>query len=230
MPPDHQKRRFGPEVAAKSFAPREREAAGLLAKLETGDGSHDLAHICRVWANVKLLATDEHADLDVLMSATILHDCVFVEKNSPMRRRASRLSAVRACDILFGLGREGSFVSSVAHAIEAHSFSGGVVPETAEARVLRDADRLDAIGAIGIARCFYVSGRLGRMLYDPEDPGAEHRPHDDETFAIDHFPAKLFKLQEGMLTSRGRVIAQRRTELMTRFLADLSAEIGGANA
>jgi uncharacterized protein len=223
-PQDHP---FGPEAAAKSFAPHEGDAAGLLARLETGDGSHDLAHVCRVWANVRLLAADEGADLDVLMPATILHDCVVVEKNSPMRSRASRLSALRACNILMDLGREADFVSRVAHAIEAHSFSGGVEPETAEARVLRDADRLDAIGAIGITRCFYVSGRLGRMLYDPADPDAERRPIDDLTFAVDHFPAKLLRLQESMLTVRGRHIAQQRTVLMTRFLDELRAEIGG---
>jgi uncharacterized protein len=158
MPSEDQTCRFGPEAAAKSFAPHVREATGLLARLETGDGSHDLAHICRVWANVRALAADEGADLDVLMPATILHDCVVVEKNSPLRSRASRLSALRACNILMDLGREAEFVSKVAHAIEAHSFSGGVEPETVEARVLRDADRLDAIGAIPLFLCFRSTG------------------------------------------------------------------------
>ena len=92
--------------------------------------------------------------------------------------------------------------------------------------VVQDADRLDAIGAIGIARCFYTAGRMGSLLYDPEDPRAEHRALDDARYAIDHFRAKLLKLQDGFQTSTGAAMARQRTDLLAGFLAQFEAELG----
>ncbi len=218
---------FGIEEAAARFAPYRDTARDLLAHLPGGDGSHDLAHVCRVWENVKAIAAAEGGDVGVLLPATVLHDCVQVEKDSPDRARASALAAAKAAAVLAGLGHAAGYVEAVAHAIEAHSFSAGVEPRSIEAAILRDADRLDAIGAVGVARCFYVSGRLGRPLYDPADPAAERRPYDDLAFALDHFPVKLLKLADGMRTRAGRAMASRRMAAMERFLADFCAEIGG---
>lgn len=75
-------------------------------------------------------------------------------------------------------------IAAVAHAIEAHSFSAGIPPQTLEARILQDADRLDAIGLIGVARCFYIGGRMRSALYDAADPRAEHRQYDDKRFSL----------------------------------------------
>ncbi len=120
---------------------------------EGTDGSHDSSHLLRVWRNAAAIADHEpDCDRTVLVAAVILHDCVAVEKNSPRRAQASRLSAIRARSILGDLGWDPGRLERAAHAIEAHSFSAGIVPETVEARILQDADRLDAIGAIGIAR------------------------------------------------------------------------------
>ncbi len=115
---------------------------------------------------------------------------------------------------------------AVAHAIMAHSYSAGIEPRSIEARILRDADRLDALGAIGIARTFAVSGRLGRPLYDVTDPEAMRRPLDDASYALDHFAAKLLKLEDGMLTETGRYLAKQRTEFMRQFLATFLGEVG----
>lgn len=84
--------------------------------------------------------------------------------------------------------------------------------------MLQDADRLDAIGMIGAARCFYIAGRMNSALYDPFDPRAEHRPLDDRRFAIDHFPAKLLKLAEGFQTETGRRMADARHDRLTHLL------------
>jgi len=148
----------------------------------------------------------------------LLHDCVAVEKNSPLRSRASRLSAARAGELLAELDWPSERVAAVCHAIEAHSFSAAITPTSLEARILQDADRLDAIGLIGVARCFHVSGRLGSALYDAEDIDARHRPLDDQRFALDHFHTKLLGLASGFQTAAGARLAQQRHGRMVAFL------------
>lgn len=210
-----------------SFAPYEPLAGRLLPLLDAGnDGSHDTAHLARVWANARAIQAEEGGDAELLAAAVLLHDCVHVEKSSPLRSRASRLAAERARGLLATLGWEAGRIAAAAHAIEAHSFSAGLAPETLEARILQDADRLEALGAIGIARLFYTAGRMGSLLYDPADPRAGHRPLDDRAFAIDHFRAKLLKLEGGFQTPTGRRLAQERTRLVAEFLVAFEAEIG----
>lgn len=215
--------------AASAFAPHDALARRLLMLIEEGsDGSHDRSHILRVWSNAAAIArTETSCDLELLATAVILHDCVALEKNSPARREASRLAAERARAIMEPLGFDAARLEALEHAIIAHSFSANVPPQTLEARILQDADRLDAIGAIGIARCFYIAGRLGAQLYEPTDPLAKRRPYDDARFALDHFEVKLLRLAEGFQTSAGRMMARERDALMRRFLADFAAEIGG---
>ncbi len=209
------------------FAPYEALAAALIPSLPVGtDGSHDLAHIQRVWRSAQAIAAEEPGcDTELLFAAVLLHDCVAVEKDSPDRSRASSLAAERARQIMAPLGWPESRLDALAHAIAAHSFSAGIPPRSLEARILQDADRLDAIGAVGIARCFYVAGRMGSQLYDSADPAAAHRPLDDRRYALDHFPAKLLKLADGFQTACGSRLAQARTVEMQRFLAAFAAEI-----
>ncbi len=213
---------------ASSFAPHDALASRLIATLgpQGNDGAHDFSHILRVWRNARMIAdTESGADHELLAAAVILHDCVTVEKSAPERAIASRLSAERARGIVAALRWDPDRLDDLAHAIEAHSFSAGIVPRTPEARIVQDADRLDAIGAIGIARCFYTAGRMGSALYDPADPDAERRPLDDRRFAIDHFEAKLLRLADSFRTETGRKIAHARTAEMRRFLALLRTEL-----
>ncbi|KAB0264466.1 HD domain-containing protein [Microvirga brassicacearum] len=210
-----------------AFAPYESLAERLLPHGigADGDGSHDVSHLLRVWRNASRLHAEEGGDDEILFAAAMLHDCVAVEKNSSFRPQASRLSAEKATRCLRGLGWSESRVAATTHAIEAHSFSAGIQPMTVEAKILQDADRLDAIGMIGVARCFYVAGRLGTALYDPADPDASQRPYDDERYAVDHFQTKLLKLASGFQTVSGARLAQERHERLRRFLADLRSEI-----
>jgi uncharacterized protein len=204
-------------------------AERLLAALGEGgdDGSHDRSHLLRVAANAMAIAAAEPGcDRVVLTAAVVLHDCVEVEKNSPLRSRASLLSADRGRTILAELGWEQGRVEQVAHAIAAHSFSAGIAPETLEARIAQDADRLDAIGAIGVARCFYVAGRMGSRLYDPTDPSADGRDLDDAAFALDHFGAKLFRIAGAFQTESGQALADARSATMRSFVEALLREIG----
>lgn len=188
------------------------------------DAAHDLAHLDRVWANAQRIA--DGRETPVLLAACYLHDLVNLPKDSPDRARASTLAAEAAAPILRELGFDDDQIAATQHAIAAHSFSAGIPPETPEAEILRDADRLDALGAIGIARCFAVSGALGRALYDPADPFAQRRTLDDRRQSLDHFRAKLLALPADMLTEQGREIARHRTRRMIAFLEDLGDEIG----
>ncbi|WP_158926635.1 HD domain-containing protein [Acidisphaera sp. S103] len=217
---------------AAIFGDQAELAERLLAVLGTegDDGSHDRSHLLRVWQNAASIAEQESGcDRTVLTAAVILHDCVAVEKNSPQRAMASRLAAARARVVLADMGWDTERIDAAAHAIEAHSFSAGIAPETVEARIVQDADRLDAIGAIGIARCFYVAGRMGSGLYNPDDPQAVHRDLDDRHFALDHFGAKLFRVAGNFQTKAGQALADARTRTMRDFVAALLDEIDGGN-
>ncbi|MCX8999083.1 HD domain-containing protein [Rhizobiaceae bacterium BDR2-2] len=208
------------------FAPHETLAAALLPHLDdTGDGSHDLSHIARVFRNAMRIHEREGGNGRILAAAALLHDCVAVEKNSPLRTQASRLAADRAAAILEGLGWSDTDRAAVHHAVLTHSFSAGLVPETREAEILQDADRLDAIGAVGAARCFYTAARMGSALYDPADPLAENRPLDDRAYALDHFPAKLFRLAEGFKTATGQAMARERHARLVAIYGQFLDEI-----
>jgi uncharacterized protein len=204
---------------AAAFSPYEELARTLIPHATEGDdGSHDIAHILRVFRNALRIHAQEGGDGRVLAAAVLLHDCVAVEKNSPLRSQASRLAAEKAADILAGLSWDKADIDAVAHAITTHSFSANITPETLEAKILQDADRLDAIGMVGAARCFYIAGRMGSGLYDPADPLAKDRPLDDKAFAIDHFAVKLFKLADGFHTATGRALARERHERLKTVL------------
>nr|WP_304655733.1 HD domain-containing protein [Neorhizobium galegae] len=185
---------------------------------EGDDGSHDIAHILRVFRNAMRIHAKEGGDGQVLAAAVLLHDCVSVEKNSPLRAQASWLAAEKASVILADLGWDKADIGAVVHAVTAHSFSANITPETLEAKILQDADRLDAIGMVGAARCFYIAGRMGSGLYDPADPLAKDRPLDDKAFAIDHFEVKLFKLADGFQTAAGRAFATERHARLKQVL------------
>ena len=191
------------------------------------DPAHDLAHVHRVVAVAKQLADSEGARLDIVVPAAWLHDCVTVRKDSAQRSAASAAAARTACKFLRGVEYPSELVSEIGHAIEAHSFSAGIAPRTVEAKVVQDADRLDALGAIGIARCMMVGAGLGLALYEPTEPLPQNRQPDDTKFLIDHFYVKLLKLETTMQTMAGRAEAQKRSRFMETYLAQLRGEITG---
>lgn len=215
-------------MTALSFAPFQSLADLLIPHTvaERLDGSHDVSHLHRVWSNVCAIRDKEGGDHQVLLAATLLHDCVSVEKNSPFRSSASRLAAAKATELLAEMGWDEERTQAVAHAIESHSYSADITPTSLEAKILQDADRLDALGMVGVARLFYVSGRMGSHLYDPADPQAQQRDLDDKRFAVDHFKTKIFTLAQGFQTATGRQLAQVRHARAERFLREFMEEIG----
>ena len=194
------------------------------------DPSHDLLHVKRVVAMARQLAAAEGADENIVIPAAYFHDFVSVPKNDPRRKEASKLSATAATEWLASIDYPGEFLPGIAHAIAAHSFSAAIPCETLEAKVVQDADRLDAIGAIGIARTFTVSGILGRAYYDAADVKAEQRAPDDQRYALDHFKVKLFGLVETMHTPAARAEGARRLEWMRDFYDRFADEVTAVGA
>lgn len=210
-------------------AAQARYEAAVLASWAAGpaDGAHDLGHLRRVWANACAIAREEpDADMQVLLAAAMLHDLVNLPKSSPDRATASRLSARAAVPLLQAEGLTAAQIAATCHAIAAHSFSAGIAPETPEAKIIQDADRLEALVAIGIARMFYVAGATGGQLFCAEDPMALHRAPDDRRFALDHIATKLLLLPAQMQTATGRAMAEARADWLMSFRTRLLAEIG----
>ncbi len=189
------------------------------------DAAHNPMHIRRVVTNARHLATAEGADWLVVMPAAWLHDCVIISKSSPDRSRASLLAAKQAVAWLEELEWPHGRLDEIAHAIEAHSYTAGIAPETLEAKVLQDADRLDALGAVGLARTLMLGAELKREFYDAVDPFCHLREADDSVFTLDHLYCKLLKLEDTMQTESGKNEARQRTSFLHGFLKQLETEI-----
>lgn len=198
----------------------------FLSEIMASDPAHDISHIQRVVQNTLRLTESENGDPAVTVPAAWLHDCVSVAKDSPLRNQASKLAAQAAVRFLESVNYPEDLLPRIYHAIEAHSFSANLDTETLDARIVQDADRLEAIGAIGISRCFLTGGSMGTPLYDPSDPFAKERDLDDRRFTLDHFYCKLLGLAETMKTEAGRAEAIKRTDYMRAFLQQLASEIG----
>ncbi len=189
------------------------------------DGAHDVWHLRRVWVLAQQIAAVEGGDLEVIEAACFMHDIINPPKDSLDRKQAASLSAAHASQFLAAQGVAAPKVNAVAHAIEAHSFSAGVTPRTIEAQVVQDADRLEALGALGIARCFNVSGQMDAALFHGGDPMAQDRALDDRAYALDHFEVKLLRVAETLNTATARGLAQERVAFMKTFRTQLLAEI-----
>jgi uncharacterized protein len=203
--------------------------AALAAGAAGADGAHDTNHLERVWRNAQeLLPSHPEADALVVMAACYLHDLVNLPKNDPERNQASRRSAQLARHQLAWMGFPAERLDAVAHAIETHSFSAAIVPETIEAKIVQDADRLDALGAVGLARMFYTAGRMGASLAHGDDPLAERRALDDGAFSLDHIPVKLARLPGMMQTAAGRALGEKRVASLLAFREQFAGEWLGA--
>ncbi len=192
----------------------------------TDDPAHDWLHVRRVVASARTIAEAEGADRHVCTTAALLHELFNHPKGHPESHRSGEVCAEHARLLLREHDAPDGFVEAVGYAIAVHPFSLGVTPTTLEAKVLQDADRLDAIGAIGLARCFATCAVMRRPFYEVDDPFCERRAPDDKLWGIDHVYKKLLKLRDGMNTPTGRAMAGRRNEVIERFMDDLRAELG----
>jgi uncharacterized protein len=211
------------------------------------DSAHDFDHVLRVVAMAEKIALAEGADVEIVHTAALLHDIGLDEGRAGHETSAAN----RAREILRDLRPERTlseasaeskwqskdayfdeFIEAVAHAIEAHRFRSGPTPRTLEAKVLFDADKLDAIGAIGVARAFAFGGYRGQKLWadvppDYADPmnGVEADPR--QHTAVHEFHVKLARIKDRMLTATGRAMAAERHAFMVTFYEQLDREVKG---
>jgi uncharacterized protein len=192
---------------------------------ERRDGAHDLAHCRRVAGNALLIGRAEDADVEACVAAALLHDLVYLPKNHPDSSRTARMGAELALVWCRELEPLASRAGLIAEAVGTHSYSGGETPSSLEGAVLQDADRLEALGAIGLARVFATGGAMGAGLWDPADPWARTRALDDKAWSLDHFEKKLLRLAPLMNTATGRQLAEEREMVLRAFLVALKLEL-----
>lgn len=191
----------------------------------TTDPAHDWAHVGRVAATAKKIAENHKVNLECVLAGVYCHDLINLPKDHPDRKNASTLASIEAEPRLREAGFLDAEIEIIKRAIIEHSFSKGLKPSCLEAAIVQDADRLDALGAIGILRCTAVNTQMKASFYDPFDPMAEGRPLDDKSFMIDHYFVKLFKLPDLMNTPEAKAMGIERVNYMKNFLGVLMSEI-----
>lgn len=197
--------------------------------LQDDDPGHDMEHCLRV-AGWTLRCGAPAVDPREAVAAALLHDVVNVPKDDPRRALASALSAEETRAILPAHGFDEAGVERVAQAVEDHSFSRGATPRSDLGRALQDADRLEALGVLGVFRTISTGTLMGARYFDADDPWAERRDLDDVRHSVDHFFTKLLSLPETLTTEAGRAEARRRVAFMERLLDELGHELGRPRA
>ncbi len=193
------------------------------------ESGHDFDHVLRVLALAERLARAEGADLGIVRAAALLHDIARADEDETRGDDHAQMAAGRARAILLERGIAPERVDAVTHAIAAHRFRGDAIPRTLEAKVLFDADKLDAIGAIGIARAYAISGVLNQRLWSemPTDAVATRSQHNADHTAVAEFAVKLSKIRDRMFTATARQIAEERHAFMVEFFTRLEQEVKG---
>jgi len=206
---------------------RIRQIAGSI--LEADSGSHGWDHAERVWMLCEHIGVEERADLGILEPAAYLHDiCRREEKASGGKICHARLGAERSREILEREGASEDVIQRITHCIAAHRFrNNDEQPQTLEARILFDADKLDALGAVGIGRTFLFAGEVGARLHNPEADILNTRAYSSDDTAYREFCVKLSKIRDRMLTVTGRKMAEDRHGYMVAFFERLTREVKG---
>ena len=190
-------------------------------KLRDNDPAHDFEHIMRVYRNAERICKTENGNKKLILSAVLLHDIIKNKNQNNSALKSAKLAEKILKENCFSLDE----IIVISDAIKEHSFSKGKIPSTSEGKILQDADRLDAIGAIGLARVFSFTGSNNRPFYDPNDPFSKNRTINDNKWALDHFFEKLLKLEQKMNTKTGKLLAKKRTKFLKNFLKEIKNEI-----
>lgn len=190
------------------------------------DPSHDFQHILRVTNLAEKIAKEEVADLGIVIPAALFHDSIVYPKNSPQSRNETEESAAYAGEVLKSFDEyPQEKIEKVKTCILQCSFSKGIVPDLLEAKILQDADRLEATGAISIMRTFSSGGQMNRQFYLPEDPFHEKIDLVPFSSNLELFYKRLLVVEKGMHTEMAKSIAKRRTEFLEAFLAEFRLEL-----
>ena len=198
------------------------------AYYSAAESAHDFDHVLRVLAMAERLARAEGADTEIVRAATLLHDIARADEDATGGDHA-QMAAERARDIVLTRGATAEQADAIAHAITSHRFRSSTSPQTLEAKVLFDADKLDSIGAIGVARAYQVSGALNQRMWSEVslDAMATRDQRNSDHSAYAEFVVKLSKVRERLFTTSARKIAEERHAYMADFFARLGREIKG---
>jgi len=189
------------------------------------DPSHDFNHIIRVTNLATKIAKSVNADLEIIIPSALFHDIVVYKKNSPKSKKESSESAIFASNILNSFKKyPKSKIDKVKKCIEECSFSKGTNPSSLESKVLQDADRLEATGAISIMRTFASVGHMNTSLYAKEDPLCKNSLVKFRS-GIDLFYNRLLIVEKTMHTKFARKLASQRTEFLKTFLNQFKKEL-----
>ncbi len=195
---------------------------------EEARGSHGWDHVGRVYKLCEHIGPLEGCDMTVLLLAALLHDIGRHESDKADGSVChAELGAEMARKELENAGVSPEIVSAVAHCVSTHRFRGGAEPETIEARVLFDADKLDGIGAVGIGRAFLFAGEVGARLHDPHADHDATEPYGREDTAHREYMVKLRHIKDRLLTKTGKAMAEERHRFMEEFFERLDAETRG---
>ncbi len=192
------------------------------------DSAHDFDHVLRVVKMAEKIAQAEGANVEIVRTAALLHDIGLGQGRAGHEASAAQW----AREILREHGYDDRFCTAVAQAVESHRFRSGPTPRTLEAQVLFDADKLDAIGAIGVVRAFAFGAQRGQRLWAEVPPdyadrldGTEADPR--EHTAVHEFHVKLSKIKDRLFTATGKLLAEERHAFMAAFYARLGEEVKG---
>ena len=194
-------------------------------RARTNEPAHDFFHVVRVMQSAQAIARAEGAREAISVTAALLHELFTLPKSDPDSARAGERCAEEARELLVREEAPSWLVDPTCDAVRDHSFSKGVVPDVLEARILQDADRLDALGAIGLARMWATCADMKRPFYAPEDPFCERRAPDDKLWGLDHVYKKLLVVPSKLHTQTAKAMAEQRVRFIDAFVMQLRAEI-----
>jgi uncharacterized protein len=198
------------------------------SEIKSDDPSHDFLHAHRVMTLAEEIALDEKADVEVLIPAALFHDVIVYPKNHSLSKNEADESAEYTGNLLRSINEYPVVkIEKVMECIRVHSFSKGITPELLEAKILQDADRLEATGAISILRTFASTGQMKRPFYNESDPFCENRDPEPFNYGLDLFYTRLLKVEGMMHTNLAKNIAQKRTAFLRSFLQQLESELDG---
>lgn len=209
----------------KNFEKIQKEAGRYFSGAK---GSHDWEHTKRVFKLALHIGRKEKADLEIVRIAAMLHDIGRKKQDEKVGEIChAELGGKMTRKILKKYDFKSEFVEAVTHCIESHRFRGKNIPKTKEAKVLYDADKLDAIGAVGIGRAFLFAGEVGAKLHDPNVDIEKTGEYSKDDTAYREFLVKLKNIKDKMLTKEGKRIAKERHEFMVEFFSRLNKEVEG---
>lgn len=187
--------------------------------------SHDMEHTMRVYKMCLHIAANEKCDIEVIKLAALLHDIGRIEQDESKGKIChAKEGAKKARKIMSKYEIDEKTIEKVVHCIETHRYRGEKTPESIESKILYDADKLDAIGAIGLARAFVFAGEIGAKVHNKDIEIEKTKSYTEDDTGYREFLVKLRYIKDKLITSEGKRVAKERHEFMVQFFDRLNKE------